>query len=216
MSTPSVPYYPVLLDLRRRRAVVIGGGRVAEQKIEALVVAGAAVTVIAPRLSERLTALAVAGTIAWAPRPYRQGDLDGAFLAVAATDSPELHRRVFAEAELRAVPLNAVDDISNCSVILPSVHRDGDLVVAVSTGGKAPAVAVRLREKISALIGDGYDAYLELLGSLRPQVTARFPTFEERRRVWYRIADSSAIELVRAGHLEAARRLVLDLLEEAA
>jgi len=210
--TDPVSYYPAMLDLRGRPCVVVGGGPVAEQKVGGLIAAGAVVTVIAPGLTPSLADWQSDQRIHWLPRDYRDGDLAGAFLAFAATDSSPTNRSVWEEAERRAIPINAADDPANCSFILPAILRDGELVVAVSSGGKAPAVAMQIRDRIAEQLGDGYGPYLEMLGSLRPLVATRHRTFDERRKVWHSIARSDTLDRVRAGNLDDARRAVLELI----
>jgi len=198
-------FYPAFLDLRGRRAVVIGGGAIAEQKVVGLLDAGARVTVISPSVSRRLEDLAAAGTLTIERRPYRPGDLAGAFLAIAATDDRAANRAVWTEAEARGVLLNAVDDLPHCSFIAPAIHRQGDVAVAVSTAGKSPALAVRLRERIGRLVGPEYATLLELLGELRAELALRVPDARIRTRLWYRIVDSDVIEWVRRGDVAGAR-----------
>ena len=206
-------FYPAFLDLRGRRAVVVGGGAVAEQKVTGLLDAGARVTVVGPIVSPRLAKLAIAGSIALASRPYRPGDLAGAFLAIAATDDRAVNRAVWAEAESRGVLLNAVDDPAHCSFIAPAIHRAGDVAIAVSTAGKSPALAVRLRERIGRLVGPEYGTLLGLLGEVRAELARRVPDAPARTRLWYRIVDSDAIEFVRRGDLAGARRSIADLVQ---
>src|SRR5581483_10147284 len=155
-------YYPVLLDLAGRPCVVVGGGAVAEGKVPPLVAAGARVTVIAPALTPALAAQQRAGRFTHLARAYRPGDLAGAFLVIGATGDPEVNRAVHAEATERGALINVVDDPPHCGFILPSVLRRGDLVVAVSTSGSAPALAVRLRERLERELGDEYARFLEL------------------------------------------------------
>src|SRR3989454_2220775 len=208
-------FYPAFLDLRGRQAVVVGGGAVAEQKVNGLLEAGARVTVVSPAVSRRLAQLAIAGSIALARRPYRSGDLAGAFLAIAATDDRAVNGAVWAEAEARGVLLNAVDDPPHCSFIAPAIHRQGDVAIAVSTAGKSPALAVRLRERIGGLIGPEYGTLLELLGELRAELARRVPDARARTRLWYRIVDSDVIALVRRGEVAGARRRIDRLVEAA-
>ncbi|OLC68673.1 MAG: uroporphyrinogen-III C-methyltransferase [Gemmatimonadetes bacterium 13_1_40CM_4_69_8] len=206
-------FYPAFLDLRGRRAVVVGGGAIAEQKVVALLDAGARVSVISPSVSRRLDDLEAAGTVTIERRPYRPGDLAGAFLAIAATDDRGANRAVWAEAETRGVLLNAVDDLPHCSFIAPAIHRQGDVAVAVSTAGKSPALAVRLRERIGRLIGPEYATLLDLLGELRAELAQRVPDARVRTRLWYRIVDSDAIESVRRGDIAGARARIGRLVE---
>src|SRR5437764_3575265 len=198
-------FYPVFLDLRGRRAVVIGGGAVAEQKVHGLVGAGAHVTVVSTDVTPALGALARRNAIEHKRRPYRRGDLKGAWLAIAATDDRGTNGAVWAEAEQLGVPVNAVDDLEHCSFIAPAVHRKGDITVAVSTAGKSPALAVRLRQRIARLVGRAEARLCELLGELRPGLAERVPDTPARTALWYRIVDSDVIDFVRRGDIEGAR-----------
>ena len=204
-------FYPVFLDLRGRRAVVIGGGAVAEQKVHGLVGAGAHVTVVSTDVTPALGALARRNAIEHKRRPYRRGDLKGAWLAIAATDDRGTNGAVWAEAEQLGVPLNAVDDLEHCSFIAPAVHREGDITVAVSTAGKSPALAVRLRQRIARLVGRAEARLCELLGELRPGLAERVPDTPARTALWYRIVDSDVIDFVRRGDVEGARRRIDEL-----
>ena len=141
-------YYPVYLNLQGRHCVIIGGGGVAEGKIARLLESGAEIRVISPDATPGIQRMADAGAIQWEPRPYRPGDLAGAFIAIAATNLREVNRRIFDEAEARGVMLNAVDDPPNCSFIAPSIVQRGPVTVAISTGGASPALARKLRESL--------------------------------------------------------------------
>jgi len=195
----STGYYAVLLDLRGRRAVVVGGGAVAEAKVGPLLDAGAAVTVVAPTLTPGLALRAREAGLAHVARAYVAGDLEGAHLAIAATDDPDVNHAVYAEAEARGVLINVVDDPPYCGFILPSILRRGDLVVAVSTSGNAPALAVRIRERIERELGEEYARFLALAGSLRKPLAEKYPDFQVRKRLWYRLVDSDVLALLRAG-----------------
>lgn len=207
-------FYPVLLNLRGRRAVVIGGGAVAEQKVSGLLAAGAHVTVVSAETTTALSELAAGNRIDLRRRPYRTGDLAGAWLAIAATDDRAVNASVWAEAERAGIALNAVDDLEHCSFIAPAIHREGDITVAVSTSGKSPALAARLRRRIASLVGAAEARFCALLGELRPEVTALVPNPRDRTALWYRIVDSDAIEFVRRGDIAGARRRVEELVRD--
>ena len=207
-------FYPVFLDLRGRRAVVIGGGAVAEQKVLGLLSAGAHVTVVSPETTPRLAELAAAGGIDLRRRSYRSGDLAGAWLAIAGTDDRAANAQVWAEAEREGVLLNAVDDLDHCSFIAPAIHREGDITVAVSTSGKSPALAARLRQRVARLIGPAEARLCELLGELRPELAALVPDARARTALWYRIVDSDVIEFVGRGDMEGARERIDELIRE--
>jgi uroporphyrin-III C-methyltransferase/precorrin-2 dehydrogenase/sirohydrochlorin ferrochelatase len=205
--------YPAFLRLSGRPCVVVGGGAVAEDKVLGLLDAGARVTVVSPELSRRLEDLAEHGAIALLRRPYRAGDLAGAFLAIAATDDGAVNDAVWTEAEQRGILLNAVDDLPHCSFIAPSIHRQGDVTVAVSTAGKSPALAVRLRERVARAIGPEYATLADMLGRLRPEVQARVPDARARTRLWYDIVDSDVLELIRRGDMDGAERRIGELID---
>ncbi|GIU91607.1 MAG: precorrin-2 dehydrogenase [Acidimicrobiia bacterium] len=206
-------WYPMMVDLANRPVLVVGGGPVAVPKIRGLIEAGARVKVVAPSIVPEVETWHRSGVVDAERREFRPDDLDGVFYAVAAGPR-EVNQQVFEAAEERAVLVNAVDDPERCTVILPSVHRDGDLLVAVSTGGKAPALAVRLRQRVGSVLGDGYGPLLDFLAGFRDQVASRFSTFEERRRVWYRIVDSEVLEVLRSDGTERAAELVSAILAE--
>ncbi len=141
-------YYPVYLNLRGRRCVIIGGGTVAEGKIGRLLDSGAEICVVSPDATPGIRQFAAAGAVCWEQREYCSGDLDGAFIAIAATNIREVNRSIFEEAEERGVMLNAVDDPPNCSFIAPSIVQRGPVTLAISTGGVSPALARKLRESL--------------------------------------------------------------------
>ncbi len=207
-------FYPVFLNLRGRRAVVIGGGAVAEQKVLGLLSAGAHVTVVSPETTPRLAELAAGGGVDLRRRPYRRGDLAGAWLAIAGTDDRGANAQVWAEAEREGVLLNAVDDLDHCSFIAPAIHREGDITVAVSTSGKSPALAARLRQRVARLVGPAEARLCGLLGELRPELAARVPDTLARTILWYRIVDSDVIEFVRRGDMEGARERIDEVIRE--
>jgi len=205
-------YYPVLLDLRGRRAVVVGGGSVAETKVGPLVDAGAAVVVVAPALTPGLALRVREGAVTHLAREYAAGDLAGAYLVIAATDDPDVNHAVHAEGEARGLLVNVVDDPPYCSFILPSVLRRGDLVVAVSTSGNAPALAVRIRERIERELGNEYARFLAIAGTLRKPLAAKYPDFQVRKRLWYRLVDSDVLALLRAGDEPRALERIAEIM----
>ncbi len=197
--------YPVFLDLRQRSCVVIGGGALAEEKVRGLLAAGAEVIVIAPGLPQGLAELVGEGRILHRPRSYKPGDLANAVLVVVCGEPAAIVEAVWQEAQRRNVLVNTVDDLAHCGFLAPSVVRRGDLSVAISTNGKAPALAVRLRQRLERELGEEYGRFLALAGSVRSRLAARKPDFGERRELWYRLVDSDVLDLLREGEDEAAR-----------
>lgn len=198
-------YYPVFLSLAERLVVVKGGGPVAERRVAALLRCGARVRVVAPELTPALAMRAEGGEIEHVARPYRTGDLEGAVLALAEPGEPGSDAEFFAEAERLGVFANVEDDVEHCSFIMPALVRRGDLVVAISTSGRAPALAVRLRERLERELGPEYGALLELAGRLRGPLARTVADFEERRRRWYELVDSEVLLLLREGRAAEAR-----------
>lgn len=205
-------HYPIFVDLRGRSVVVVGGGAAAERRVRALLAAGAAITIIAPELTADLRRLVAAEALIWEPRPFRPGDLAGARLVVAERLDPATNRAIYQEAEERGIFVNVEDDLPNCSFLAPAVLRQGDLTLAISTAGRAPALAVRIRERLERRFGPEYGAFLELAGRFRRPLLAAVETFEDRRRRWYRLVDSPVLELLRQGRHEQALVLAGDIL----
>jgi precorrin-2 dehydrogenase len=205
-------YYPIFLNLQGRRCVVIGGGVIAEGKVRGLLEAEADVIVIAPELTHNLHAWVTEGRVSHLARPYQPGDLAGVFLAISATDDRKVNARVWEEANARNLPVNVVDDTPHCNFIAPSILRRGDLSVAISTSGKAPALAVRLREQLEDLIGDEHARFLELAGTLREPLAARYPSFEQRKALWYQLVDSDVLALLKRGDETSARQRMTEIM----
>ena len=204
--------YPIFLtDLQSRRCVVIGGNSEAGRKVEGLLAANASVTVISESLTDELAARADHQRITWLPRAYRPGDLQGAWLAIATVRDTALAARLKAEAESRGVLLNVADDAAHSNFVSGALMRRGPLAIAVSTSGRSPALAVRIRKKLEQAFGPEYAELLELLGELREPLAAAEPGFEARKALWEKLLDSQVLELLRRGRNEQARRLAVEL-----
>jgi len=207
------PVYPVsLVHLDQVHSIIVGGGPVAERKAKELLVCNARITLISPTLTPTLEVLVQEGAIEHLPRPYRAGDLKDAFLVIAASDNSSVNEAVWQEAINRKILINAADDPAHCNVLMPAVIRQGPLAIAISTGGRSPALAARLRREIAALIGPAaYEEFLELLGDLRDDITANFPT-RCRKTVWNALIDSDILEHVGNGNVQTARSRVAQIL----
>ena len=201
-------YYPIFLRVAGRPCLVIGAGKVAEQRVESLLNAGARVTVISPESTPALAALAAAGTIVLQPRPYAGGDLCGFFLAYAATDDGPLHAQIAREAEAAGVLLNVVDDPQRCDFIMPSVLERGDVVIATSTSGTSPALARRIRRQLEGVVGPEYELAARVLGRLRERLTAQLYPSAERRRIFAALVDSPLLDYLRARQTSDVDRLL--------
>ncbi len=182
---PDKRFYMACLDLEGRSCLVVGAGPVGLEKATGLVECGARVTVVAPQAVAGLAEL----DVEWLPHAYRASDLAGRFLVVAATSDTALNRRVFADAERRGLLCNVADVPELCSFILPAVHREGPIAVAVSTGGASPALAQLLRDRIAAQIGPETARLAHRLEALRPWAKRRYPTYEARRDFFRRLVE---------------------------
>ena len=200
MTEPLAAPYPVNLIVEGRPCLVVGGGEIAARKVAGLVACGARVHVVAPRVGE---AVRRQPGVTWEERPYRSGDLEGRRLVVAATDDPAVNGAVYEDAEAAGVWVNGADDPEHCSFTLPSVIRRGSLLVTVSTGGRSPALARWLRERLEEQIGPEYEILLDLLAEERETIKASGRSTEGLD--WQRALDSDMLGLIRSGDVMHAR-----------
>ncbi len=204
-------YYPAFLRIAGRRCLVVGGGDVAGQKVSSLLNAGARVTVISPQLSAGLDRDAAAGRIEHLPRTYRQGDIQGYLIVIAATSDAAVQRQVAAEAATApGVLVNVVDRPELCDFIVPALMERGDLVIATSTSGKSPALARRIRQELEAHFGPEYSQALELLGRLRDHLARRSLSTSERRRILSSLVDSPLLDHLQHGESGQVDRLLAE------
>jgi siroheme synthase-like protein len=203
-------YYPVFLDLTDRPVLVVGGGPVAEGKVEGLLAAGAHVTVVSPTVTPRLAGWVAAGRIEYLPRSYQDGDVAGRRLALVATDDPAVSGAVAAEGRERGVWVNAADEPARCDFILPAVIRRGRLVVAVSTGGASPAAARAIREELEGYLSDDHATLVEMAAEARDDLRRRAVTAGPAR--WRSALDGGLRRLIADKRYRQARaRLARDL-----
>src|SRR5712691_7160642 len=178
-------WYVACLDLEGRSCLVVGGGPVAVEKVEGLLDCGARVTVVAPETVVALRALGVE----WLPRAFEATDLDGRALVIAATSDTAVNSQVSAEAERRGLLCNVADVPELCNFILPALHREGPITIAVSTGGASPALAQWIRARIAELVGPEHARLAEQLRALRPWAKRNLPTYEDRRDYFQRLVE---------------------------
>lgn len=207
-------YYPVQLDIRSRPCLVVGGGAVGTRKAEGLLACGARVTVVSPEASGRLRELAAAGRLRLLERPFRPEDLAGVFLVIGATDDEPLNRLVSEEAGRRGILCNIADRPEACNFILPAVVRRGDLTIAVSTAGRSPALAKRLRLELERQFGPEYAELLRILGALRRRLLARAHAPEAHKPLFERLVASDILERIRRGDREGVAAVVAEIVGE--
>jgi siroheme synthase-like protein len=206
-------YYPIYLDLKDRRVLVVGGGMVAEGKTQQLVEAGARVRIVSPVLTMHLAELAEQGVIEYCQRRFRADDVSGIVLVISSTDDQALNEEVAQLATERGVLCNVVDQPSLCTFITPALVTRGDLQISVSTAGGSPSLAQRVKREVAALIGEEYGDLLEIAAEMRTEAKQRIQDFERRRKVQHAFVESDALDLIRAGRREEARQFAFALLE---
>lgn len=208
-------YYPIFLDLKDRRVLMVGGGVIAEGKARQLIDAGARVSVVSLTLTEPMARWNRRGEIAWREGVFAESDLDGVWLVISATDDRTVNSEVARTAAERGLLCNVVDQTEFCNFITPALITRGRLQIAVSSSGGSPSVAQRVKREIGQLIGDEYSTLLEIAAEIRPEAKRLIPNFEHRRQLLHEFAESEAIDLLRDGKYDEARQLAFDLLEKA-
>ena len=186
--------FRAFLKLTNRRVLVVGGGAIAAQKIPGLLEAGARVHVVSPKLSPALAEYVRTRQIDWSPKLFEPEDLDGAFLIIAATSLRDLNASVFAEADRRNILCNSVDDIEHCHFYYGSIVQRGDLQIAISTNGKSPALAQRLRKELEEQFGPAYESWLAWLGAAREALRAQSTDPEATNRWLHTLASRPMFE----------------------
>lgn len=204
-------YYPLFFDIAGRRCVVVGGGRVAERKVERLLSCGARVEVVGKRLTPLLAIWSREEKMVHRDADYQETCLAGAFLVIGATDDGDVNGQIAADARALGIPVNIVDDPERCDFILPSVAERGDLSIAVSTGGRSPALAKIIREELEKVYGPEYAILLEILGRLREKVIAGGRPSDENRACFETVVSSEMLDYIRAGRWGDVKDLILKL-----
>ena len=200
-------YYPIYLDLKGRKALLVGGGAIAEGKALQLVAAGARVTIVSPELTEALRASVERGEINHRNGTFIEEDLNGVVLVISATDDRKVNEEVANAAAERGLLRNVVDQPDLCDFITPALVTRGELQISVSTGGGSPTLTQRVKREVAALIGEEYGALLEIAAEMRAEAKDRITDFERRKEVLRAYVESDALDLIRAGRLEEAREL---------
>ena len=201
--------YPVFLDLTDRLVVVVGGGQVATERAAKLAAHGARVRVVSPALGEQLAAMAADGRVAeHRARAYARGDVDGAVLVVAATNDADVNRRVRDDARAAGAEVNVADDPEGSSAVIPALMREGDLAIAITTGGASPVVSRRIREDLQQRFGPGWAGLIALLAETRDELIAAHPDIASRRAAVEALLDSGVVDDIAAEGPDACRARV--------
>lgn len=201
--------YPIALNLENQACLVVGGGTVALRKIEALLDCGALVTVMAPEVMPIIQKLADEDRIHLEKREYSSAQMRKFMLAIAATDDAEVNERVSRDANQENILVNVVDQPSLCNFAVPATVRRGQLIIAISTGGKSPALAKRLKKQLEAQFGPEYGELVDLMGEMREEVKKRYANQKDREAVLNRMLDLDLLEDIREGRIDEAKRKAL-------
>lgn len=205
-------FYPVNLDIKDRQCLVVGGGAVASRKAQTLIDCEAIVTVVSPEFSEALKNLEQSSDITMIQRPYQTSDLDDKFLVIGATNDENLNRRVNADAEQRNMLCNIADVPDICNFILPAIIRRGDLCIAISTSGKSPAFAKKLRKDLEKTFGDEYAQLLTLMGEIRKKLLAEEHAPEAHKPIFEKLISHNLPEMIKNNEKERINQILFDVL----
>lgn len=206
--------YPVMLNLKGKRCIVVGGGEVACRKVKRLLECGAKVTVISPELVTELEEMKKEGKIIHFPREYQQGDVKDSFLVIGATQNKSVNKKVAREARKMGVVVNVVDSPFLCDFFVPSIFKKGKLTVSISTEGASPALAKRIREELEEIYGEEYGEFLDWMQQVRGKVIKKIKDQNRREEIFYRLVDSKVLDLFKKGKREKVREYLRQLVQE--
>lgn len=200
--------YPIYLNLQDKKCLIVGGGKVAERKAETLINYGAHVKVVSPHVKESIKIWQRQGKLAVLERVFRFEDLEEIFLVFIATNNAKLNKEVADLCRTKGIPVNAVDDPPNCDFYVPSVLRRKSLSLAISTEGKSPLFARRLREKLEKIITEDYGEFVDIMGELRPIIKNSSLSENERREVFLELLESDILALLEKGEKEKVKERI--------
>jgi precorrin-2 dehydrogenase/sirohydrochlorin ferrochelatase len=207
-------YYPVSLDIKNRKCLVVGGGGVGTRKVMTLVDCGAKVTVVSPDVRGNLLELADRGLIILEKRPYRKTDLNGMFLVIGTTDDEELNRQISIDAEKLNMLCNIADRPKVCNFILPSIVNRGDLTISISTSGKSPALAKKLRIELEEQFGNEYAELLRLMGAIRKKLLSHKHEPEAHKHLFEKLISRDLLDMIRGNRKDEIDSLLCEVLGE--
>jgi precorrin-2 dehydrogenase/sirohydrochlorin ferrochelatase len=193
------PYYPIYIDIEDHNVLIIGGGNVCARKAETMMKYGARVTIVSPECTDEIEQWAAQKALSIRRKTYEEKDLEGASIVIASTDDPCINARVARDCRRRKIPVNVVDVTHLCEFIVPAIVEKGSIQIAVSTGGKSPALARTLKEDLQKFVGPEYDEVNRILGTLRASAKKKLPTDADRKRFFDDIIATGILEMLRAG-----------------
>jgi len=209
------PYYTIFIDVENRDVLIIGGGAVCARKAETMMRYGARVTIVAPEVIDEISGWANDGRIKLTRKEYDEADLEGASIVIASTDDACINGRIARDCRRRKIPVNVVDVTHLCEFIVPAIVQQGSIQLAVSTGGKSPALARTLKENLQKFVGPEYAELNDLLGTLRPAAKKVLPTDADRKRFFDGILAQGVLDMLRDGRRREAYDTIARACEEA-
>ena len=209
------PYYPIYLDIENRNVLIIGGGNVCARKAETMMKYGARVTVVSPEFTDEIEQWAANGELQLRRKAYEEPDLGGASIVIASTDDPCVNARIARDCRRRKIPVNVVDVTHLCEFIVPAIVEKGSIQIAVSTGGKSPALARTLKEDLQKFVGAEYDEVNKVLGTLRTGAKKVLPTDIDRKRFFDGIIAAGILDMLRQGRRQQAYETIAEACRKA-
>ncbi|MFQ5675923.1 MAG: bifunctional precorrin-2 dehydrogenase/sirohydrochlorin ferrochelatase [bacterium] len=210
----TIRYFPVFLDLRNRKVLLVGNGPETEKKLLQVLESGARIYVVCPQPLPVIVDLAEQGKIAFRQGEFKKADLNGVWLVIGTSQDQELNERIAEAAKKRRIFHNIVDVTHLCDFIVPAIVSRGDIKIAISTSGKSPALAQRLKSEIAALVGPEYGELANLLGESRRKILQAIPSFNERKKLFHQLVESDLLELFQRGEISKAKRLADEMIDE--
>ncbi len=205
-------YYPVNLDVQNRECLVVGGGTVSERKVKTLLECAALVTVVTTDATESLQALATEKCIDLRRKAYESSDMVGKYLVIGATDNEEVNKKISEDAANRGLLCNIADRPAACSFVLPAIVRQGDLLIAISTSNKSPAVARRIRQNLEKEFGPEYAVLLNLMGAIRQKLLSEGKSPEAHKQMFETLLDEGLLDMIRENRTQDVDSLLKDVL----
>jgi precorrin-2 dehydrogenase/sirohydrochlorin ferrochelatase len=207
-------YYPINLDIKNRECLVVGAGGVGTRKVKTLVDCGANVTVVSPVLSDEILSLEEKNKIKVKKRHYQTKDLEGMFLVIGATGDESINRKISLDADRLNLLCNIADLPEACNFILPSIVERGDLIISISTSGKSPAFAKRLRKDLEKEFGEEYAQLLRIMGNIRKKLLSEQHEPEAHKHMFEQIIENGLLDLIRENRQDDINALLFEILGE--
>ncbi len=205
-------FYPIYLNLQNQPCLVVGGGQIAERKVSSLLKCGANVTLISPKITKQIQRWVEQGKITLFKRKYQKGDVNNYFLVIGATNIEKVNRSIAEDSLSRKMLVNIVDDPQKCNFIIPAVVRQGSLSISISTGGKSPLLAQKIRKKLESEFGPEYGDLVDIMGDLRPIIIHEISNINERKKIFSELVESDLLDLLRQGRKDDIKERVSHVL----